>query len=376
MSREAVVTAFQSLHINDQSTWRGGEQQVFYLLKGLKDRDCRAELVAQPGSVLAERARATGITVHPIRMRGEADLFAVRRIAGLISRERFDIVHMHASHSHALGCMACAFNRLPLCIVSRRVINPIRRYPWSPSILKYRWRVDHYIAISEAVKDVLAAGGVDRKKVSIVHSGVEPRSGPDSHIEARRSLGIPADAKLVGNVGALVDHKGQRFLVEAVPLVLRDMPSTKFIIVGDGELRGFLQALASQLGVDGAIMFPGFQSGANRYISALDIFVAPSLMEGLNTSILDAMMLQRSVIGTTVGGIPEIIENEKTGLLVPPKDARKLADAILDLLANAEKAENLALAGHRKAMDKFTADRMIEGTIAVYENLLKNLCKT
>lgn len=119
-------------------------------------------------------------------------------------------------------------------------------------------------------------------------------------------------------------------------------------------------------------MFSGFRPDAGKYISAFDVFVAPSHMEGLNTSILDAMMLERPVVGTTAGGIPEIIEHEKTGLLVPPKDPRALAEAIVGLLANPEKARRLGLAGRGMVINRFTADRMVEGTIAVYQGLLKN----
>jgi glycosyltransferase involved in cell wall biosynthesis len=365
-----------SLHINDQSTWRGGEQQVYYLLKGLKERGQRAELVAQPTSVLGERAREIGVKVHPIRMRGEADLPSAVRIARLVARERFDVVHMHTAHAHALGCLACAFNPAPLCIVSRRVDFPINKMPFGIPSVKYRWRVDHYVAISEAVKKVLAAGGVRESKVSVVHSGVEPRTNLPPRAEIRRSLGFPEGANIVGSVGALVDHKGQRFLIEAAPLILRKAPSTKFVFVGNGELRASLKTLASELNVDDAIMFTGYQSNAHEYISAFDVFVAPSLMEGLNTSILDAMMLARPVVGTTAGGIPEIIEHEKTGLLVPPRNARALAEAILDLLSNPDKSKRLALAGHSRAVAEFTADQMVEGTIAVYGSLLKDPCKT
>ena len=361
-----------SLHINDQSTWRGGERQVYNLLKGLKERGHHAELVAQPGGALGERAKAMSTSVHSIRMRGEADLLAAGRIAGLVYKEKFDIVHMHTAHAHTLGCIACAFNSRPRCVVSRRVINPIRKSPFLPAILKYRWRVDHYVAISEAVKKVLTAGGVRESKVSVVHSGVEPRADLPPRAEIRRSLGFPEGANIVGSVGALVDHKGQRFLIEAAPIVLRQRPQTKFILVGDGEQAGALKTLASELNVDDAIMFTGYQSNAHEYISAFDVFVAPSLMEGLNTSILDAMMLGRPVVGATAGGIPEIIEHEKTGLLVPPRNARALAEAILDLLSHQDKSKRLALAGHSRAVAEFTADQMVEGTIAVYESLLKD----
>jgi glycosyltransferase involved in cell wall biosynthesis len=309
-------------------------------------------------------------------MHGEADVIAAGRISRLIGREQFDIVHMHTAHAHTLGCLACTFNRKPLCIVSRRVDFPISRKPFGLAALKYRWRVDHYIAISQAVKDVLVAGGVNEDMVSIVHSGVQLRTVTGSRDELRHALGIALEEKLVGTVGALVDHKGHRFLIEATPLVLQKAPLTRFIIVGDGELMSPLRSLASKLNVNNAIMFAGFQPEVDKYMAAFDLFVAPSHMEGLNTSILDAMMLGRPVIGTTAGGIPEIIEHGKTGLLVPPKDPAALAEAIVALVTDLSKAENLARAGHERVQERFTADRMVEGTIAIYKNLLSERCKS
>ncbi|RJP24563.1 MAG: glycosyltransferase family 1 protein [Candidatus Abyssobacteria bacterium SURF_5] len=365
-----------SLHINDQATWRGGEQQVSYLLKGLKERGERAELIAQPESVLGRLAREAKITVHPIRMRGELDIVAARQIARLIRSKGFDVVHMHTAHAHTLGCLASAFNPRPLCIVSRRVDFPINQKPLGIPALKYRWRVDHYIAISKAVKQVLVNGGVRSKKISIVHSGVAPRTPFRSREEVRQTLGLADDAPLVGNIGALVDHKGHRYLIEAIPLVLKKVPAAKFVIIGDGELRESLEALSSRLGIDDAIMFLGFQADPISYLAAIDLFVAPSHMEGLNTSIIDAMMLARPIVATQAGGIPELVENERTGLLVPPKNPGALADAIVRLLGNPEKAAELARAAREKAMEHFTADRMVEGTLAVYSRLLEEKWKS
>lgn len=377
MPGEAVVNSISSLHINDQKSWRGGEQQVLYLLKGLNERGHRADLAAQPGSALGEQARSAGVAVHSVPMRGEADLLAARRVSRIVRDGKYNIVHMHTAHAHMLGLLACAFNKKPLCIVSRRVINPIRRTPLGLPALKYRWRVDHYLAISHAVKQTLIAGGIDSGRISIVHSGVAPVAPPaGSRERVRQSLGIAAAAPVAGAVGALVAHKGQRELVEAVPIILKRIPAARFIMVGEGELRKSLEEMASGFGVNDAIMFPGFRADARSFISAFDVFVAPSHMEGLNTSIIDAMMLGRAVVATRVGGIPELIEHETNGLLVPPRHPAALAAAIVDLLENPEKAQRLAAAGQARAMNGFTADHMVEGTLDVYAQLLTKKWKT
>lgn len=367
--------SLSTLHIDEPLTWRGGQAQVLNLLRGLKGASIRAELVTQPGSVLGEKAGAFGINIHPLRMRGEADLLAARRINRIIRSGGFKIVHMHTAHAHMIGCLACALNPDPICVVSRRVDFPVKKHPLSLSGIKYKFRVDHYIAISAAIRDVLISGGVKPEKISVVHSGVEPPKAPESPPDIRAEFGLSPTSKVIGTVGALVDHKGYRYLIEAAPTVLKMFPEAKFLIIGDGELRGELEELASQQRVENDVIFAGFRPGARALLEQFDIFAASSHMEGLNTSIIDAIMMGKPVVATSAGGIPEIIEHEKNGLLVPPRNPRALAEAIVDLLAHPEKAEKLALAGRKTATSRFTADHMAQGVIAVYKELLRNRCK-
>jgi len=295
-------------------------------------------------------------------MLGEVDLFSARRIAGIIRSGNFDIIHMHTARAHALGAMACAFNRSPACVVSRRVAFPVKGGPFGiAKFVKYRRRIDAYIAVCEAAGEALVSAGVDPAKVRVVHSGVVPPEVSEGK-DVREELGIGPDDKLVGNVGALVEAKDQHCLLRAALFVLERLPKAKFVIVGDGEQERSLKDLASELGVGGSVAF--------------DVFALSSKMEGLNNSVVEAMMMGKPVVATRVGGIPEIIEHEKTGLLVPPGDHAALAGAILDILENPEKAAALAYAGREAAHERFTAERMVEGAIAVYENLLKDRCRT
>jgi len=366
--------SFSTLHIDDQRTWGGGQSQVLHLLEGLRRGSHRAELVTWPGSPLGQRAEEAGIKVHPVRMRGEADIFSARRISKIIHGGNFDIVHMHTGHAHMLGAMACAFNSTPVCVVSKRVAFPLRTGPLGIAKLKYFWRIDAYIAVCDAIRQLLIGVGVDAAKVHVVYSGVVPPQIEDGST-VREELGVGVDEKLVGNIGALVDAKGQRYLVEAIPLILKKAPKTKFVIVGSGRLESSLKSCASRLGVSGSVFFPGFRKDVGRYLAALDLFVAPSCMEGLNNSIIEAMMVGKPVIASDVGGIPEIIENGKTGLLVSPGSHITLAEAILDGLNNPEKAARLASAGQETALRKFTTDKMIDGTVGVYEQLLREKCR-
>lgn len=359
----------KTLHIDGEHTWRGGEQQVMYLTAGLKARGHGVTVACQPGSPLAERARAAGLDVAEVRMRGEADFRAVLALRRIIRRGKFDIVHMHTSHAHALGCAAAALARRGRTIVSRRVdfgiaANLIGGF-------KYRHGVDRFIAISQAVRRVLVDGGVEPARVAVVHSGIDLSrfdGVPPGRI--REEYAVPQDARVIGNVAAVADHKGQRYLLAAMPRVLAAEPMARLFVVGDGELRGALEAQVKELDIGHAVTFTGFRTDVPQWLALFDVFIMSSHLEGLCTSVLDALAMRRPVVASAAGGLPEIIRHEVTGLLVPPKEPEPLADAIVRLLRDRELGRRLAEAGRRHVEAEFSAESMVEGTLRVYHEVM------
>ncbi len=386
---QAPVETLRTLHLNTERTWRGGEQQTLYLIRGLARRGHGATLLCQPGSPLRERARAeAGADVRSWPSRGEVDPVAVARLAAALVRGRYDLVHCHTSHSHALAVAARLLarpllgfgrrgpgpGRPPRILVTRRVDFSIyRRSFLGLNGLKYR-AADGFIAISDAVRAVLVRDGIPGERVAVVHSGIDlerfaapPPSAPDPAIRA--ALGVPPDAPLVGNVAHCAGHKGQRFLVEAAPLVLARRPDARLAIVGEGELRADLAARVRALGLDGRVLLPGFRDDIPAILRALDVFVLPSLEEALGTSILDAMAAGTPVVATRVGGIPEAVDEGVTGLMVPPADPPALAAAILRLLDDRALARRLAAAAAERVR-RFSIDATVDGTVAVYHRLV------
>lgn len=365
------------LHLNTEPTWRGGEQQLLYLLDGLARRGVESLLVAQPGGPMAERARARGHAVRELRMRGEVDLPAVLRLAGVMKEGRFAIAHAHTSHAHSLGAMAAALvgaRRRPKVVVARRVdFSIFRRSFFGLNRLKYLHGVDAYITVSEAIRRVLIQDGVPAGRIRCVHSGIDVEriaAAPDRREALRAELEVPAGHALVANVAHMADHKGQRYLIEAAPEVLRARPETTFAIVGDGELRAELVELAAALGVSERFRFPGFRTDVPELLRALDLFVMPSHMEGLGTSVLDAMAAGTPVVGTEAGGMPESIEDGVTGLLCPVRDPGALARAIVRLLEDPALARRLAAQAAQRVRERFSTDAMVDGTLAAYRDLL------
>lgn len=368
MNEAPLVT----LHINTERTWRGGERQTLLLATGLRDRGHVAEIVCPPGAPLGERARAAGLPVTEMPLRGELNLRAIGRLRRLFRNRAADIVQMHTSHAHTLGTLARLGRRRPRTIVARRVDYSIHR-SGTPGFtqLKYRMGVDRYIAISEAIRDVLVDDGIPTKNISVVHSGVVPHSETNtSRAQIRESIGVPTDAVVVGNVAHLACHKGQIHLVRAFPAVVAEHPNAHLVIVGDGEERDALEAEIAKLNLAGHVHLAGFQSDVAAWLASFDFFAMPSEQEGLCTSLLDALFAGLPVIGSEVGGIPEIIEDGVTGLLAPVGDSPALARAVSRYIADPEYARKLAATGGEKVRAHFSADAMVEGSLRVYRELL------
>jgi glycosyltransferase involved in cell wall biosynthesis len=180
-------------------------------------------------------------------------------------------------------------------------------------------------------------------------------------------MGFPPGALVVGNVAALTDHKDHRTLIEAARIVHDSLAEARFVVVGDGELREELQALARAKGLEGTLVFAGFRGDVDRLFPAFDVFCLSSHLEGLGTSLLDAMMFSRPIVATAAGGIPEAVTDGLNGRLVPPRDPRALAGALIDLLRDRELRERLGRSGREIYAARFTAARMVEHTLEVLE---------
>lgn len=363
----------RTLHINTERTFRGGERQVLLLMRGLIERGHKAELIAQPHGGLAEHAETAGITVHKIRMRCELDPIAFTLICSKLRDPGCDVVHMHTGHAHTLGVAASLLTRRGRRIVSRRVVSRVGR-SWA-SRFKYRHGVDRYVAISEAVKNVLVEGaGVAADRISVVNSCIDLgrfEAAPDRPEELRRELGIPEDAPVVGAIGAMCFAKGFGHLIDAIPLVAEQVPGAHFILVGDGELRGELERKAKALGLGPeALTFAGWRDNIAELLALFDVFASSSVEEGLGTSVMQALAMGRAAVVTDAGGLPEIVEDGENGLVVPAGNAAALADGIVRLLSDGGLRARMGAAGRRTVEERFAPARMVDATIAVYREVL------
>jgi glycosyltransferase involved in cell wall biosynthesis len=348
------------LHVDTARGWRGGQNQVLLTALGMARRGHEVLVAARAGAPLAERAAARGLDTRAIPFRGDLAPGAALALRRLVRDWRPDVVHAH--DPHALGA-ALLVPRDRAALVGGRRVDFRVRGPLS------RWkygRCRRVIAVSRAVARVLEEDGLRPDGIRVVYEGVPDRAPAGGGREALAALGVPADAPVVGNVAALTAHKDQATLLAAAAAVRARVPSVRFVIVGEGELEARLRAQAEALDLGASVVFAGFRSDLDAVLPAFDVFCLSSQMEGLGTSLLDAMCYGRAVVATAAGGIPEAVEDGVTGRVVPPRQPEALARALAEVLEDREQRERLGAAGRRRFLDRFTAERMVDETLAVY----------
>jgi len=329
-------------------------------------------LVAQPEGELYRRA-AEGSDLVPLSPRNEVDLSAAWTLSRVLRQWGPAIVHAHDPHAVSMAALALSFGAptpKPHLVASRRVDFRLKGNSFSH--WKYR-QVDGFIAASRAIARLLEADGIAAGRIHVVHDGIDVEKIQHlAPIDIRAEYWLPHGAPIVANVGALVGHKGQKHLIEAVPLVLRKVPDARFVIFGEGELRPALEQQVRHLGVEKHVFLPGFRDDVLALVKSADLFVMSSITEGLGSAVLDAMAMGLAVVGTRAGGIPEAVVDGVTGCLVEPGHAAPLAAALVRLLQHPEERRAFGEAGRARVADHFGVDRMVDGTLAAYRLIANN----
>ena len=358
-----------SLHIDTARGWRGGQSQVLHIVQGLRAIGHRAVLVAHPDGELLRRM-SEGHDLIPIATRGEVDLSAAWRLSRLIMRLAPEVIHAHDPHAVAMAATALSIvapSPKPPVIGSRRIVSPMAKNSFS------RWKysqVDCFIANSVATRDRLAAEGIPREKITIVHEGIDVERivrMPAANVHAEFFL--PTHAPIVGNVAALVPHKGHHHLIDAAALVVRDVPDVRVVIVGDGELRDALERHVRDKHLERHVFLAGFRTDALALTKGFDLFAVSSVTEGMCAALIDAMAASKAAVATEAGAIAEVVVDGKTGFLVPPRDHAAMAARLVVLLKDAALRQRMGEAALARVRAAFTVERMVEETAAVYARL-------
>ena len=352
------------VHLDTGREWRGGQSQVFMLMRGLARHGIESLLLA-PQGLLLERARAHGMPATPWDPRGDLDLAAALAARSAISGWKPDVVHAHTARAHALGVPVARLLRVPAAVVSRRVAMPIRG---GLAGLKYRMAVDGYLCVSRGVLEAMVKGGVPRERLRLVPSGIEAAS--PTTIDLRAWLGVPAEAPLIGTAAALTSEKRHRDLLDALALLAPRFPAAHMVWFGQGPLRGALEQQARGLGLEGRAHLVGFREDAHALVAQCTIVALASDTEGIATTLIEAQDAGLPVVATMVGGVPEVVQDRVTGLLVPPRAPREMAIAMMDLLGAPETRARMGEAARRNAQ-QFHIDRTVELTLDAYRSALE-----
>jgi glycosyltransferase involved in cell wall biosynthesis len=356
------------LYVDLEREWRGGQSQALLTVKGLQARGHEAHLLAVRASPLARRAEAASVLVHTVGTTARR-IAAAYLLRGLLLKQNYDLLHANEPHALTAVWLAGGHPKVPV-VFSRRVAYPLGR---SRLARKRYEKVDRMIAISDFVAKSVVDSGIPPEKMAIVHEGVEvpPLAFPEARKSARQRWGIAEAEMLVGCVGYLLPEKGHEFALRALPAVRAKIPGTRLLLAGDGPCRQKLESLARDQGLRDAVIFAGFLEDVPQVYAALDAFVFPSLAEPLGTSLLAAMALGLPVVAVASGGVPEYVEDGATGLLVSRPDPALISAAMLRLLSDNSLRVRLGREARCHIEERFSAGRMVDRTIQVYEDVLR-----
>ncbi|MGO8688844.1 MAG: glycosyltransferase family 4 protein [Thermoguttaceae bacterium] len=337
------------------------------LSRELARRGHAVTLVCLPGAWIGGQAAGNGIDVVRSDLhRWPTD--ELRRIAQLVRQRRIDVIHTHISRAHFFGILLRWFSGAP------SVATAHSRH------IQLHWMFnDRVIAVSEATRRYQRMHNFVRAgRIETIHNFIDygrlAAVPPEARQRVRRSLGIGAEAPLLGIVGNVIPRKGLLYLVRALPEILAAAPTARLLVVGGEDRGGYagrVRAAAQQCGASAAIIWTGHRSDIDELLAALDLYVLPSLEESLPLSVLEAMAAGLPVVAAAVGGIPECVVAGETGLLVPPAQSAPLAQAIVELLGNPERRRRFGEAGRRRVQERFTAESQAPSIEAAFARAIR-----
>ena len=321
---------------------------------------------------LAEKAREDGIKVQIFPCRGRFDGRTISSIRSFISSRQANILHSHGYKSNFYVSLA---NRGHMSWVVtnhlwKKTTFALKFYAYLDSLLIRR--ANKIVAVSDEIVDAMMHRGIPSVKITVIDNGVDLQrfSNSQRNNNLRKSFGLNESNKIIGTIGSLTEEKGHIYLLEAARKVIDVVPECRFLIIGDGGQRQFLQEKTAHLWLSEKILFAGSRKDVPEILSMLDAFVLPSIKEGLPMALLEAMASKVPVIATSVGAIPNVIEDGINGLLIPPKNSDAISEAINKMLSNGDSAKEMELKGFEKVRDHYSSKQMAIKYLAVYKELL------
>lgn len=343
--------------------WGGAEVWLMDVMHGLSRRGHEVTLVCRPGTILEKNARAEGFDVVAVAMRGDFDPDVVWKMMRLMRARHIDVISTNMDKELRFGGLAARLTGKVAVVPSREVDYPLKNK------LHYRFTynrlADHILANSAATRRSLLSNApwLSPDRVEVIYKGIDPAPylvHPEEGIAVRREFGIAAAAPVIGFVGQIIERKGIPDLVDCIPRVVKTLPDVKFLFVGEGKLTEYLLSKSRELGVANHVIHCGFRNDIPAIMKAIDLLVLPSVVEGFGYVLVEAMAAAKPVVATRVSSIPEIVQDDETGILVDVHDPEKLAGACAAVLTRPDRGRAMGERGRRVVLEKFTLERMVD----------------
>jgi glycosyltransferase involved in cell wall biosynthesis len=362
---------FNILHTEWSGGWGGQEMRVVAESVALRERGHNMVIACQPDSQILQEAKAEGLPTVPMRLRKGLDVAGITHCVRAIRAHGIDLVHTHSSPD-AWTCGMAARLAGVRVVRSRHLSTPVK--PGWTSRLVYGRLADRVITSGQAIRDHLVAiNALDPARIVSIPAGIDvQRFTPASDSRAlRRELGFADADFVIGIVAVLRSWKGHTHLIDAVQRLCAENVPAKLLIVGTGPQEDALQRKVTQLGMDRRVLMLGYRTDVPRLIGAMDCSVLPATRnEATSQALPQALAMKVPVIATAVGGLPEVVIHQQTGLLIPPGDTDALCGALRWMHQHPAEAKQMAERGHAHVHANFTFERMIDRTEAVYQELL------
>ncbi len=365
------MSRYKVVHIVEDMKVGGQENVIASIVRGLDPDRFQVEVwCTQAGGQVADELRRDGFPVRILHVKGLRNILHAARLRNLLREERVDIVHTHAWGGGLIGRFSACAAKTPVILGHvHGIYNYVKWYHLRIDSVLVRWSTATICCSQAARRFMLTHQRVPPEKIIVIYNGVDLspfKPLPESERTAlRHKARVRPDDILIGSVGHLETHKGHEFLIRAFRRILETKPQARLLIVGDGRKRQKLEALAEELGVKHRVTFAGVRRDVPLLLSLMDIFVLPSLNEALGIALIEAMASGVPVVASEVGGIPEVVKHRETGLLVEPRSASALADAILELISAPAVARRMSEAA-LQSVQRFSLETMLREITDLY----------
>jgi glycosyltransferase involved in cell wall biosynthesis len=352
----------------------GAERQLVELVKRL-DRNKFNPIVCclTRGGPLEDELKETKIKYFILGKKFKFDFSVIFKLIPILKQKNIHILHTWLFTSNSLGRIAGLVAKTPIIVTSERGVDVWKNKMY----LLLDWFLAHFtdkiVCVSEGVNIFYQKyAGIPLDKLVTIYGGVEGVEKVNVSIDGKKKeFGFKKNSTVITTVGHLIYYKGIKYLLFSIPKIVREFPTARFLIVGEGIEENKLKKLAGKLNIRENIIFAGLRKDIKEILSITDIFVLPSLIEGLSNAVMEAMLAEKPVVATHIPGNDELVVDGKTGILVPPRDTDSLASAIINILGNPEEGKKMGINGRKRVKKYFSIDETVRKTEELYENLVR-----